>query len=139
MKHSKISIVDDSPIQLILLEKVLQREGFFVEAFSNGPDLIKGISLDLPDLIISDIHMPELNGFELIEEIRSFPKGEKIPCFLISSKADTVIRKKVDAAGADGFIKKPFEYQSLMAAIKDLLKEGKQVGRESSLKTASYS
>ncbi|MDZ7659829.1 response regulator [Fodinibius sp.] len=132
MHDTKIFIVDDSPIQLILLEKVLQREGFAVEAYSNGPDLIEGISINKPDLIISDIHMPELNGFELIEEIRSFPKGEKIPCFLISSKADTVIRNKVDAIGADGFIKKPFEYQSLMAIIKDLLNESKRISHRAS-------
>ncbi|WP_445664872.1 response regulator [Fodinibius sp. AD559] len=126
MKRAKIFIVDDSPIQLILLEKVLQKEGFAVKAFSNGPDLIEGISLERPDLIISDIHMPELNGFELIEEVRSFPKGGGIPCFLVSSKADTVIRQKVDAIGADGFIKKPFDFQSFIAVIKDLLIEGKQ-------------
>lgn len=132
MHDTKIFIVDDSPIQLILLEKVLQREGFAVEAYSNGPDLIEGISINKPDLIISDIHMPELNGFELIEEIRSFSKGEKIPCFLISSKADTVIRNKVDAIGADGFIKKPFEYQSLMAIIKDLLNESKRISHRAS-------
>lgn len=123
MQDTKIFIVDDSPIQLILLEKVLQREGFIVEAFSNGPDLIQSISIEKPDLIISDIHMPALNGFELIEEVRRFPDGEKIPCFLISTKADTVIRKKVDAIGADGFIKKPLEFESLMSVIKDLLKE----------------
>jgi CheY-like chemotaxis protein len=128
MQHAKIFIVDDSSIQLILLEKVLLREGFAVEAYSSGLDLIEGISLDKPDLIISDIHMPELNGFELIEEIRRLPKGEKIPCFLISSKADTVIRQKVDAIGADGFIKKPFEFESLMGIIKDLLKESKRAG-----------
>ncbi len=129
MKQAKIFIVDDSPIQLILLEKVLQREGFAVEAYSNGPDLIKAVSLDRPDLIISDIHMPELNGFELIEEVRNLSEGENIPCFLISSKADTLIRKKVDAIGADGFIKKPFEYQSLITVIKDLLKESKLIGQ----------
>ncbi len=123
MQDTKIFIVDDSPIQLILLEKVLQREGFIVEAFSNGPDLIQSISIEKPDLIISDIHMPALNGFELIEEVRRFSNGEKIPCFLISTKADTVIRKKVDAVGADGFIKKPLEFESLMSVIKDLLKE----------------
>ena len=123
MQDTKIFIVDDSPIQLILLEKVLQSEGFIVEAFSNGPDLIQSISIEKPDLIISDIHMPALNGFELIEEVRRFPDGEKIPCFLISTKADTVIRKKVDAIGADGFIKKPLEFESLMSVIKDLLKE----------------
>lgn len=123
MQDTKIFIVDDSPIQLILLEKVLQSEGFNVEAFNNGTDLIQGIFIEKPDLIISDIHMPELNGFELINEVRSIPEGDKIPCFLISSKGDTVIRKKVDAIGADGFIKKPLEFESLMVIIRDLLNE----------------
>ncbi len=127
MKKEKIYIADDSPIQLVLLEKVLLREGFAVKAYSNGPDLIEGISLDRPDLIISDIHMPELNGFELIEEVRRFPEGESIPCFLVSSKADTIIHEKVDAVGADGFIEKPLEIQALMDEIKSLLTESKQV------------
>lgn len=129
MKKETIYIADDSPIQLVLLEKVLLREGFAVKAYSNGPDLIEGISLDRPDLIISDIHMPELNGFELIEEVRRFPEGENIPCFLVSSKADTIIREKVDAVGADGFIEKPLEFQALMDEIKSLLTESKQVER----------
>ena len=123
MQDTKIYIVDDSPIQLILLEKVLLREGFSVEAYSNGHDLIEGILIEKPDLIISDIHMPELNGFELIEQVRDIPKGENIPCFLISSKADNIIQNKVEAIGADRFIKKPLEFESLMGVIKDLLIE----------------
>lgn len=128
MRHAKIFIVDDSSIQLIILEKVLLREGFSVEAFSNGRDLIKGLSVDTPDLIISDIHMPTLNGFELIKKVRDFPKGDEIPCFLVSSKADATIRKKIDTSGADGFIKKPFEYESLISVIKDLLPESQPTG-----------
>jgi DNA-binding response OmpR family regulator len=123
MGQAKIFIVDDSPIQLILLEKMLHREGFVVEAFDNGHDLMEGLSGEKPDLVISDIQMPGMNGFDLVEELRNLPKGERLPCFLISSKADTVIRQRVSAVGADGFIKKPFEYRSLMGVIEDLLSE----------------
>ncbi|WP_440998706.1 response regulator [Fodinibius sp. SL11] len=129
MKNAKIFIVDDSPIQLVLLEKVLLNEGFNVKSFSNGKKMVQAIIPERPDLIISDIHMPELNGFELIEEVRSFSEGQNIPCFLVSSKADAVIRQKVDAIGADGFIKKPFEYQSLMSVVKSLLKENELAGK----------
>ncbi|PAU95661.1 hypothetical protein CK503_00945 [Aliifodinibius salipaludis] len=123
MDNLKIFIVDDSPIQLVLLEKVLLKEGFSVEAFSKGADLIKALSVDTPYLIISDIHMPELNGFELIEKVRGFSKGENIPCFLVSSKADDAIRKQARTIGVDRFIKKPFEYQSLLGIIDDLLRD----------------
>lgn len=123
MRQVKIFIVDDSPIQLILLEKVLLSEGYVVKAFDNGHDLIECVSKEKPDLIISDIQMPELNGFELVEELRNMPEGKDIPCFLISSKADHVIRERVDTVGANGFIKKPFEYRALMGVIEDLGKE----------------
>lgn len=121
MDDFKIFIVDDSSTQLILLEKVLQKEGFSVEAFSKGSDLIKALSVNTPNLIISDIHMPELNGFELIKKVINLSKGENIPCFLVSSKADDTIRQQARSIGVDEFIKKPFEYRALIKTIEDLL------------------
>lgn len=127
MQNNQIYIADDSSIQLILLEKVLQIEGFSVKAFNNGPDMVSAVKIASPDLIISDINMPVVNGFELVKKIRNLPQGEDIPCFLVSSIGDAAIRKKVDDSGANGFLKKPFEYQSLIAVIRDLLQENQSV------------
>ncbi len=121
MQLSKIFIADDSSIQLILLEKVLKREGFAVEAFGDGSNLLKAASREMPDFIISDIDMPVLNGFDVIQEIKELPKGDTIPCFLISSKIDNAVRRKIDAIGVDGFIQKPLERKSLISGIKKLL------------------
>lgn len=122
MQNSKIFIADDSQIQLILLEKVLEKEGFCVDAFGSGTNLLEAVFEEVPDLVISDIDMPVLNGFDLIKEIRNLPEGSGIPCFLISSKVDQSIQQKVDSIGADGFIEKPFEYKPLIGYIKEQLK-----------------
>lgn len=123
MYGSKIFIADDSPIQLILLEKVLEREGYAVEAFADGSNLFDAASQNMPDLVISDIDMPVLNGFDLIQKIKGLPKGDETPCFLISSKINDAVHQKMDDIGADGFIKKPLQHKSLISCVKKLLKE----------------
>lgn len=120
-RPNKIFIVDDSEMQLILLKKVLLNQGYDVKAFLSANKLLKAIQKKVPDLIISDIDMPVLNGFELVEKINK--ANEDIPCFLVSSQADKVIRRKAKAIGAQKFIEKPFELNVLLGTIDDLLKE----------------
>lgn len=120
-RPNKIFIVDDSEIQLILLKKVLSNEGYAVSAFSSASNLLKAVNNEIPDLVISDIDMPVLNGFDLVEKINT--TNENIPCFLVSSQADKVIRQKAKAIGAQEFIEKPFELNVLLGTIGDMLKE----------------
>lgn len=130
MHAPKIYIADDSRIQLILLEKVLQNEGYSVEAFTDGADLITSLSAETPDLIISDIDMPNTNGFELIEEVRGMlPEDEYIPCFLISANGDKEVRKRAQSIGVDEFIKKPLEQQVLMDVIEEVFNNKKVSSR----------
>ncbi|MGM0547062.1 MAG: response regulator [Bacteroidota bacterium] len=123
MQQSKIFIADDSPIQLILLEKVLEREGFSVQTFGDGSFLLEAVTRERPDLVISDIDMPILGGFDVVQEIKGISKGREIPCCLISSKINETIQRKVNDIGADGFIKKPLEHQSLISGVNRLLKK----------------
>lgn len=120
-KSNKIFIVDDSEIQLILLKKVLLNQGYDVTAFLSARNLLSAVHKEMPDLVISDIDMPLLNGFDLVEKINE--ANEDIPCFLVSSQADKVIRRKAKAIGAQKFIEKPFELNVLLGTIDDLLKE----------------
>ncbi len=118
-KKPQIFIVDDSQIQLILLEKTLVREGFVVKAFLNSFKLLKALDNHRPNLIISDIDMPVLDGFDLIERARSKPEGSDIPFFLISSNGGSDILKKVERAGADAFLQKPLKHQALVNRVSD--------------------
>ena len=117
----KIFIVDDSEVQLVLLEKVLLNDGYHVNGFLRGNRLYTALLNERPDLIISDIDMPVLNGFELVQKIKSSLDTKNVPCLLISSQGNSSIYEKVQTIGADGFIKKPFEYYALKTTISNLL------------------
>lgn len=119
-KH-QIFIVDDSQIQLILLEKILTKEGFAVRAFLNGYKLLRALKDQRPSLIISDIDMPVLDAFDLIERVKRKTEKPEIPFFLISSNNDSSIRKKAREAGAEVFIQKPYKSQALIDVVKEVI------------------
>lgn len=119
-KH-QIFIVDDSRIQLILLEKVLKKEGFSVHSFTDGLTLLQSLEENQPSLIISDIDMPMLNGFELIYEVRDSFGEVDIPVFLISSDGGITVEEKAREAGAEVFLQKPFKYNVLTDVIRERL------------------
>lgn len=120
MHEHEIFIVDDSQIQLILLEKVLTNQGFAIQSFTEGWELIAALNHTKPSLIISDIDMPTLNGFELLQEIKNrFER--RIPFFFISSMSDSDTEKRARKAGAQGVIKKPFQDSMLLEAINNML------------------
>lgn len=118
MGDQQIFIIDDSPVQLILLEKVLQRADYSVQVFENGYNLINRLEDETPDLIISDVDMPELNGFELIREIKSKFGSIKFPFFFVSSSWNKKIEKKAEELGASLLIEKPFKIEVLIKEIK---------------------
>ncbi|NGP88047.1 response regulator [Fodinibius halophilus] len=116
----KVFIVDDSEIQVILLEKVLSHEGYEVATFRNGVELIKKLENELPALVISDIEMPEMDGFELISKIYADKKCQQIPFFFISSHYDEATIKKVEGTPADHFFEKPLDRTSILANVKKI-------------------
>lgn len=119
-KH-QIFIVDDSKVQLVLLEKVLKKEGFSVQSFEDGHNLLKSLKMSRPGLIISDIDMPRLNGFDLIEKVRNKVGETEIPFFMISANGDLAIQEKAEAYGAEVFLQKPFKYHVLIDVVRDLM------------------
>lgn len=126
MSH-QIFIVDDSKVQLVMLEKVLQNEGFRVHSFTDGFSLLKGLERLSPSLIISDIDMPGMNGFELFDEVRQRYGQLPIPFFFMSSNANIVSREQLSESGADFFLQKPFKIPVLIDVIMDLL-DGSRAG-----------
>ncbi|HKK44525.1 MAG TPA: response regulator [Balneolaceae bacterium] len=122
MQAAPVYIVDDSKIQVIILEKILLEEGFAVHTFSNGFDLIENLKKEsrLP-LIISDIDMPGMDGFELIENIQKSSCCHNIPFFFISSNNDSSIVERAHKMGARSFIEKPFKSDLLLQLVKETL------------------
>lgn len=120
--EKKILVIDDEPDVTELLEYKLTREGFSVRA-SNNPALILGEVKDfLPDLIILDIMMPELNGLQICRMIRSNASLEKIPIIFLTAKSEMEDRIEGLEAGADDYLSKPFNTRELVLRIKSIFK-----------------
>ncbi|MDZ7682629.1 MAG: response regulator [Fodinibius sp.] len=124
MPKHRIFIVDDSKIQLILLEKILQNEGFVTQSFTEGWELVDAVKEQAPNLIISDIDMPCLNGFELMKEVKE-RVSEKVPFFFVSSMQNQQVEQKAQKLGASVLLKKPFSTTLLLTVVEDMLGMGR--------------
>ncbi len=121
-KGKKILVIDDEPDVTELLDYKLKSVGFSVRT-SNNPALILGEVKDfLPDLIVLDIMMPELNGLQVCRMIRSNPSLEKIPIIFLTAMGEMEDRVEGLEAGADDYISKPFNTRELILRINSIFK-----------------
>ncbi|MDZ7716982.1 MAG: response regulator [Balneolaceae bacterium] len=118
---SLIYIIDDCGLQKLLLKKTLNQRGFRVRAFTNGFNLIKALDEECPDLIISDIDMPNIDGMDLIREVKSRQNCNDIPFWFLSSFDITDVKEKARNLGAEKFINKPFNDKELIADVRSRL------------------
>lgn len=116
----KILIVEDDQMMLSLLQFKLQREGFETIVVQDGNEAIAKIENDAPDLIVTDIMMPYLNGMELTSKIRN-ELNIKTPIIIISSAGQEDMVMQAFKLGADNFITKPFSPNELVMRIRKLL------------------
>jgi len=121
MKKSSVYIIDDSQMQVVLLEKILTREGYYVQTFSNGREFLVEFEKEMPTLIISDIDMPVMDGFELLQQIKRKACCRDIPFFFMSSHGDSAILDRAKKMGANIFLEKPFESELLVQSVKKVL------------------
>jgi signal transduction histidine kinase len=126
--HGEILIVEDSPTQAAQLRHILERHGFLVTTAANGREALAVLAAGKPSLVISDIIMPEMDGFELCRWIKENRETRDTPVILLTSLSDThdVIRGL--ACGADNFISKPYDEEYLLMRIRRM-QESRGKGR----------
>jgi two-component system sensor histidine kinase/response regulator len=117
----KLLVVEDSRTQAEYLRHILENEGYRVVLAVNGLEALEQIKIDRPALVLSDIIMPEMDGYELCKRIRSDASIAKIPVILVTQLFDPVDVIKGLEAGADNFIIKPFEPQHVYSRIQSVL------------------
>jgi len=117
----EILIVEDSPTQAERLQYILQREGFTVTWARHGQEALALLSHYRPDLIISDIMMPQMNGFELCQAIKSNAQWRQIPVILLTSLSSMEDVMHGLKCGADNFITKPYNDYLLLRRIEFIL------------------
>ncbi len=118
----RVLAVDDSPANLELLHQLLVREGYVVIQARDGEEALDIVKRDSPDLVISDVMMPRRNGYELCRAIKSHPLGRLIPVVLVTSLDGSRERIRGIDAGADDFLRKPFDPHELRARVRSLLR-----------------
>lgn len=113
-----ILTVDDSASMRMLLRASLTAQGFRIEAANDGVQGLSRMHEIAPDLLITDINMPEMDGFELIEAVRRVDRFRGTPILVLSTEFTDDKKQRARSAGATGWITKPFDPEKLGAAIR---------------------
>ncbi|MDK9706078.1 MAG: response regulator [Desulforhopalus sp.] len=116
-----ILIVEDSKTQAEKLRYILEKRNFRVSTAANGREAMFSMRRQLPDIVVTDIVMPEMDGYELCKHIRADDKLRKVPVILITSLAEPTDVIKGLAAGASNFITKPFDETYIVSRIEHLI------------------
>jgi len=119
-QHISILIVEDDPAIAAFLQTALQREGFMAEVVNNGTDALEYIEHTPPDLILLDLMLPGMNGWQLCQEIRRRPTY--LPIIMVTAKDDDVDKIVGLELGADDYITKPFKSRELLARVRATLR-----------------
>lgn len=118
---TRILCVEDNEDNLYMLQRRLTRAGFEVKVAMNGAQAVDWAKTLLPDLIVMDLNLPGLDGFEATRQLKSKPETKHIPIIVLSAHDREKNRDKALAAGCDEFETKPTDFESLVRKIHSLL------------------
>lgn len=122
----RLLIVDDEPNLLRAVDAVLRNEGFETATARSGREALLNVAQNLPDLIVSDVRMPGMDGYALARRLRSSPSSALIPIVFLSAKREMRDRIEGFRAGVDVCLSKPFEPDELVAVIRNILQRVEQ-------------
>lgn len=118
----EVLVVEDREVMLEIIRRLLEQIGFkHVTQASNGAKALEHMREKRFDLILSDWNMDTMSGFDLLKRVRSLPRTSKIPFILVTAEAKPENILAAKAAGADGYILKPFKLEQLEKTIMDVL------------------
>ncbi len=117
----RVLVVDDEPNIVMSLRFLMEREGFQVEVASTGQDAVGALAGPPADLVLLDVMMPGLDGFEVCQRIRAAPAWRAAKIVMLTAKGRDVERDRGMALGADAYVTKPFSTRDLVVKIKQML------------------
>jgi DNA-binding response OmpR family regulator len=117
---TRVLIAEDEPHLLESLSFILGREGYEVGTALDGEAALAALLADPPALMILDVMLPKINGFELLRQIRADGRLKALPVIILTAKGQTRDRETAAALGADLFLTKPFANKDVVAAVKTL-------------------
>lgn len=125
--HRRLLLIDDDPNLILLVKDYLEFRGYEVVTAENGREALEVLEQDLPDMIICDVMMPEMDGYSLVKHVRDNPRTSWIPVLFLSAKGQSQDRVKGLNTGADVYMVKPFEPEELVAQVESSLKQAARI------------
>ncbi|MET0001230.1 MAG: response regulator [Candidatus Thiodiazotropha lotti] len=117
----EILVVDDEPNIVLSLEFLMKKAGYNVTTANNGVDALSTIKQLRPDLVLLDVMMPRMDGYEVCQAVRGDPELSSVRIIMLTARGRDVERDKGMALGADDYVTKPFATQELVEKVKSLL------------------
>ncbi|MGB5961281.1 MAG: response regulator transcription factor [Coleofasciculaceae cyanobacterium] len=126
----KILVVDDDRTMRTVLTRYLENRGYQVEQVTSGAEALVAVTKNPPDLIVSDIMMPEMDGLEFCRRLRATPSGQLMPFIFLSGKGELEDRIHGHSMGADDYLTKPVDPRELVAKIESQLERSRRIHSE---------
>jgi CheY-like chemotaxis protein len=119
--RARVLVVDDDPEIVTFLATLLELEGIESQVATSAAAALEKLEHGLPNLVLLDIAMPDRDGLDLCRSLKKDPRTRDVPVFVVSARPGKDVVERALAAGAEQFIRKPFENQELIARIRDRL------------------
>jgi CheY-like chemotaxis protein len=113
---ASVLVVDDTIANLRLLSNMLSEEGYDVRAVTNGPQALQAVERDPPDVILLDITMPEMDGYEVCRRLKARDRSKDVPVIFLTALTDTADKVRAFDAGGVDYVPKPIVVEELLAA-----------------------
>ncbi len=118
---AKVLVVDDNPVNLRVCRLILERYGHAVETETSPVSVLSRMAIQVPDVLITDLMMPVLDGIELTRQIRALPTGKQLPIIVLTARGEESDQDRAMEAGATYFLTKPVSSGALTSAVNDAL------------------
>ncbi|WP_035990525.1 response regulator transcription factor [Leptolyngbya sp. KIOST-1] len=125
--QKQLLLIDDDPNLILLVKDYLEFRGYEVKTAGNGREALDMLEDTIPDMIICDVMMPEMDGHAFVRNVRENPSTEWIPILFLSAKGQSQDRVKGLNTGADVYMVKPFEPEELVAQVESSLKQASRL------------
>ena len=118
--NKRLLLVDDEPNILVPIEFLMKQQGFQVEKAFNGQEALDNMKANRPDIVILDVMMPEMDGFEVAKQIRSNPAYDKTQIIFLTAKGTHQDRKDGYSSGGEVYLTKPFDNDELVSVVTEM-------------------
>ncbi|MFN4227015.1 MAG: response regulator transcription factor [Candidatus Ratteibacteria bacterium] len=123
MEAKKILIIEDDPEERLILSRELKRNGYIVYEAPTGEEGLKIFKEDKPDLVILDVMLPGIDGWEVLRRIKKGFLSRKVPVMMLTGKSQDIDKIKGYEIGADYYVTKPYNVNKLLPVIKSLIEK----------------